>query len=277
MEGCVKVSLYSEVKEIVSDVQKFGKDNIEVKKIVDLLKIVSFLIVCATFIVQYWKFMFGIKVEILPTFPIFLNQFLAEYTYVIFVGLIVYKVVGYTILRYLVISVEINSNMKLFPVLNTVEDIFEIGTLSILLLKLVNNLLLCIHGIDVIKSADKKIYIIYLICCFYLFVNWLYIKNKNYWYFADIKYTPFFDCNGNRIAQNDSVIYYGRLYSLYLLDVEECSVFIEEKGECRKKEWYLSKSNSGIIRKEISLEDAVRDEKGKIKVYEYWMGEKGKL
>ena len=191
MEGCVKVSLYSEVKEIVSDVQKFGKDNIEVKKIVDLLKIVSFLIVCATFIVQYWKFMFGIKVEILPTFPIFLNQFLAEYTYVIFVGLIVYKVVGYTILRYLVISVEINSNMKLFPVLNTVEDIFEIGTLSILLLKLVNNLLLCIHGIDVIKSADKKIYIIYLICCFYLFVNWLYIKNKNYWYFADIKYTPF--------------------------------------------------------------------------------------
>ena len=31
MEGCVKVSLYSEVKEIVSDVQKFGKDNIEVK------------------------------------------------------------------------------------------------------------------------------------------------------------------------------------------------------------------------------------------------------
>ena len=176
MEGCVKVSLYSEVKEIVSDVQKFGKDNIEVKKIVDLLKIVSFLIVCATFIVQYWKFMFGIKVEILPTFPIFLNQFLAEYTYVIFVGLIVYKVVGYTILRYLVISVEINSNMKLFPVLNTVEDIFEIGTLSILLLKLVNNLLLCIHGIDVIKSADKKIYIIYLICCFYLFVNWLYIK-----------------------------------------------------------------------------------------------------
>ena len=62
MEGCVKVSLYSEVKEIVSDVQKFGKDNIEVKKIVDLLKIVSFLIVCATFIVQYlclvlkWKY-----------------------------------------------------------------------------------------------------------------------------------------------------------------------------------------------------------------------------
>lgn len=92
------MSFYSEVKEIVSDVQKFGKGNIEVKKIVDLLKIVSFLIVCATFIVQYWKFMFGINVELIPTFPRFLNQFLDEYTYIIFVGLIVYKVVGCEIL-----------------------------------------------------------------------------------------------------------------------------------------------------------------------------------
>lgn len=50
--------LYSEVKEIVNDVKKIGKDNIETKKIVDLLKIVSFLVVCATFIVQYCKFMF---------------------------------------------------------------------------------------------------------------------------------------------------------------------------------------------------------------------------
>lgn len=103
----------------------------------------------------------------------------------------------------------------------------------------------------------------------------IYKKIKNYWYFADIRYTPFFDCNNKRIAQNDSVIYYGRLYSIHLLDVEEHSVFIEEKRECRKKEWYLSKSNGGIICKEILLEDAVRDEKGKIKVYEYGMGEKG--
>lgn len=69
--------------------------------------------------------MFGINVELIPTFPRFLNQFLDEYTYIIFVGLIVYKVVGCEILRYLVIKVEINSNMKLFPVLNTVENILK--------------------------------------------------------------------------------------------------------------------------------------------------------
>ena len=56
--------------------------------------------------------------------------------------------------------------------------------------------------------------------------------------------------------------------------MEEHSVFMEEKRECRKKEWYLSRYNSGIIRKKILLEDAVRDEKGKIKVYEYGMGKK---
>ena len=108
------MSFYSEAKEIVNDVQKFGKGNIEAKKIVDLLKTVSFLIVCATFIVQYWKFMLGINVEVLPTFPIFLNQFLDEYTYILFLGLIIYKVVGYAILRYLVISIETKFNIKLF-------------------------------------------------------------------------------------------------------------------------------------------------------------------
>ena len=136
--------LYSEVKEIVNDVKKIGKDDIETKKIVDLLKIVSFLVVCATFIVQYCKFMFGINVEVLPTFPIFLNQFLDKYTYILFLGLIIYKVVGYAILRYLVINIETQVNIKVFPVFNTAEDIFEMGTLFILLLKLSNNLFLCI-------------------------------------------------------------------------------------------------------------------------------------
>mgnify|MGYP004504373893 CR=1 FL=1 len=266
------MGFYSEAKEIVNDVQEIGKDNIGAKKIVGLLKIVLFLLVCATFIVQYWKLAFWINLEVFPTFPIFLTQFLDKYTYKFFVGLIFYKFVGYAFLRYLVIRI----NIKLFPVLDTLEDTFEIGTLCILLLKLINNLFLCIHGVDVIKSEDKKIYLIYLICCFYWFVKGLYIKNKNYWYLADIRYTPFFDSDGKRIAQDDCVIYYGRLYKIHLLDAEECSVFIDEKRGYRKKEWYLSKCDGGIIRKEVLLEDAVRDEKGKIKVYEYGMGKRGK-
>lgn len=271
------MSFYSEVKEIVNDVQKLGKDNMEAKMIGDLLKGISFLIVCATFVVQYWKLTFSFDIEVFPTFPKWLNQFLDKYTYIIFAGLIIYKVIGYAILSYLVISVEVKFDIKLLPILNTAENIFEIGAMFILSLKLSNNLFLCIHGVDVIENTDKNMYLIYLACCFWLFAQWLYAKNKNYWYFAHIKYTPYFDCDGKRIAQKDSVIYYGRLYNIYLLDVEERSVFIaEEERGYRKKEWYLSKSDSGIICKEILLEDAVRDEQGKIKVYEYGMGEKGK-
>lgn len=67
-------------------------------------------------------------------------------------------------------------------------------------------------------------------------------------------------------------------YIVYIYQMWKNVQYLQKKKEnAEKKEWYLSKSNSGIIRKEISLEDAVRDEKGKIKVYEYWMGEKGKL
>lgn len=184
------MSSYSDVKEIVNDVQKIMKNNVEAKKIVDLLKVVSFLIVCATFVVQYWNFAFSINIEALPMFPTMLNQFLDKYTFKIFVGLIIYKVIGYVILRCFVISVGVKFNIKLLPVLNTVEDVFEIGTMFILLLKLSNNLFLCIHGVEVIENTDKNMYLTYLICCFLGFVNWLYVKNKNYWYLTDIKYAP---------------------------------------------------------------------------------------
>lgn len=269
------MSSYSDVKEIVNDIQKIMKDNIEAKKIVDLLKVLSFLIVCATFVIKYWIFAFSISIEVIPMFPTMLSRFLDKYAFKIFVGLIIYRVIGRAILRYFVICVEVKFDIKLLPVLNTVEDVFEIGTMFILLLKLSNNLFLCIQGVDVIENIDKNMYLTYLVCCLGLFVNWLYIKNKNYWYLVDIKYTPYFDCAGKRIAEEDKVVYYGRLYNIHLVDVEERFVFMEEKEGCSKKEWYLSKYNSGIIHKEILLEDAVRDEKGKIKVYEYGMGKKG--
>lgn len=249
------MSFFSEAKEIINEVKKIRKGNIVAKNIVDLLKIISFLMVWATFIMQYWKISFDINVGALP---IFLKKFLDEYIYMFFWLLIIYINVGHELLSYLVIIIQIKFNKKLFPVLNTAEDVFEIGMLFLLLLKLSNNLFLCNRGVDVIKIEIKNIYLVYVIYCFCLFVNWLYIKNKIYWYLINIKYTPYFDYNGDRIAQNDKVIFYGRLYSVHLLD----------------KEWYLLKSDSRVIRQEILLADAVCDEKGKIRVYEYGMGEK---
>lgn len=270
------MNIYSKWKEIFADVQNFRRDDSAARKIVDLLKIVSFLIICVTFLFQYWKNLININTEVLPKFPMALNQFLDKYTLRFFIALIIYKVIGENILGHFVIYLEVQFHLDLLPFFNTVENIFEISTMFILSLKLSRNLILCISGVDMIISNNKNIYFTYIVCGLFVFSNWLYTKNKNYWYLTKINYTPYFDCVGNRIAQEDMVIYYGRLYKIYLLDLEECSVFREERKDFGKKEWYLSKDNSRIIDKKISLEDAVRDEKGKIKVYKYGMGERGK-
>ncbi len=258
---------YSAIKEMVNDAQKITRGSMGARRIVGLLRVFSFLIVFATFVVQYCGFEFGVNVKDLPMFPITLNQLLDKYLFCLFVGLIFYKGILNDFLRYLVINVSIKFEIKLLPIFNTVEDVFEIGTMFILLLRFSGNLLLCLQGVNVIENTDKNMYSIYLIYCFWWFVNWLYIKNKNYWYFVKIKYTPYFDCNGKRISEKDSVIYYGRLYDICLLDAGA-------KSGYSKKEWYLLKFDSTIAREKILLEEAVRDERGKIKVYEYGMGEK---
>ena len=48
-----------------------------------------------------------------------------------------------------------------------------------------------------------------------VFFYWLYEKNKSFYSFTHVKYTPYFDCEGNRIAENDWVIFYRRLYKIY--------------------------------------------------------------
>ena len=266
--------MYTNAKEIYNDVQNFRKDIGAANKIVDLFKIVSFLIIGVTFLFQFWRNPFNIDMKSLPIFPTVLSRFLDKYVFEIFIALIIYKIIGDRLFRYLVINVEVEFNIKLSPLFNTVEDIFEIGTMFLLSLKLCRNLLLCIRGVNIVASTDKNMYLTYLACSLFGFVNWLYMKNKYYCDLAEIRYTPYFDYEGKRIAQEDEVIYYGRLYNVYLLDVEDTE-FVEKRKSFNKKEWYLSKDNIGIIRKEISLEEAVRDKNGKIKVYEYGLGERG--
>lgn len=265
------MDFYLGAKEIIKDVQKLREETIESKKIIGILRTITFLIVCTTFFVQYWNFKFSINIGTITLLPINLNHFIDNYTYTIFIVLIIYKAVGYIILRHIVISIGVKFNIKLFPVLNTVEDVFEIGAMIILSLYLINNLILCINGIYVIKSVDKDLYLIYLICCLCSFVNWVYIKNKEQWRRGANNYTPFFDCNGKQIAQSDKAIYYGELYDICLLDIDkkERTALIPNEKKSGKKAWYILKKGDFRKCEEVLLEDAVRDEKGKIKTYDY--------
>ena len=85
------------------------------------------------------------------------------------------------------------------------------------------------------------------------FIEEIYVQNKNGGYYNTIRYTNFFDSDGKRIAQNDSVVYRNKIYEL-----------------CKSEGiWYLQDFNKLT---DIKLENAVADMEGKIQVYFLKMG-----
>ena len=76
----------------------------------------------------------------------------------------------------------------------------------------------------------------------------MYREKKNYMYKATRRYTCFFDSEGQKIPHNAFVVYNGKQYEIYQV----------ERDEGKGKEWILSSN--------ISLEDAARDQNGKLKL-----------
>lgn len=174
------------------------------------------------------------------------------------------------IIAYSVICIKVDFKVNLLPVFYTTEKMLEICAMVILNLKFFGDLLLFINNINNTIIESKKIYDLYLVCILFIFVRWLYISNANNCYYNEISYTPYFDCLGNRIAEKDEVIYYGKLYNIHVgrKKVKENNVSI--------KEWYLCDINKfGLNFEDMTLEDAVKNKEGNLTVYEWGMGEKG--
>lgn len=254
------MNIYSKAKEIYNDTTDLKRDIFAAKKIVSLLKFIALIIISMIFLLQYWNFFSNIPLKKLPIFPIVLRKILNYSIFIIIIVLIIYHFVGRAL-------INLKNKTKLLPIYDTIDDILEISTMIILNLKLISNLISFVHGINIMTNIDKTIYYIYLTLCLYVFVIWLYENNKKFWYLAEIQYTPYFDSLGNRIAYKDKVIYHGILYYVY-----------ENKNNMlgSDNKWYLSKDYYGVIHKEISLEEAVKDDGGKIRVYKYGMGERWK-
>lgn len=101
----------------------------------------------------------------------------------------------------------------------------------------------------------------------YKFVEWVYVQNSNMWYWLDKEYTDYYDIEGERISQDDMVVYYGKRYEVYL-DRKE-----SEDGGI-KGEWRIKTSSVGVIQNSISLEEAVKDYEGKLVIDKWEMGKK---
>ena len=70
--------------------------------------------------------------------------------------------------------------------------------------------------------------------------------------------TPYFDMNNKRINKNDRVIYYNKMYKISYGKI---------KGEDEKDEdYFLYEPDKAIVRFYISLKEAVKDEKGKLRI-----------
>ena len=184
-----------------------------------------------------------VNIEI--TLPQIICDFLTIYLYKI----IILYIAFYIIIKPLglVIISEIKSRIKkdTFPIWLTFEDIVEIFFYSIVLLKLVQDILQCMKNENVMQGKNVFIYA--------FIIEKIYIQNKNCWYYNTIRYTNFFDSDGKRIAQNDSVVYRNKIYEL-----------------CKSEGiWYLQDFNKLT---DIKLENAVADMEGKIQVYFLKMG-----
>lgn len=271
------MNIYSQVKSIISDLQHFRQNKFAAAKILDWLTILSAVIICLTFIFAYEGHLIDINTEKLPIFPVALCQFLDRYTAVLLYMLIFYKIIVKPLANRFLIYVCVKCEKNLMPFFDTVDNILEIYVFFILAFKLTRNLLLCLEGTNEIIESDKSIYIICAIWFTLVFFYWLYEGNRDSWDLIGRKYTPYYDYDGKRIAEDDRVVYYNRLYYVHFLEVEKGSLSEEGGTHFNKREWYLSKDNSSIIHKEILLEEAVRDEKGKIKVHEFGMGESWKI
>lgn len=261
------MSFLSEFKSVYNETINFRRDKDAARKIVDFLKWISFICVCIILFLQYWNFYKNIPLESVPLLPIHLRNFLDKYTFGLFITLIIYYIIGKFFVRQIVILISGKSPSKFMPLFDTFEDTFEIGIMLIITMKLMDNLIRFAHGINITRIFDQKLYFAYLLYCVILFLEWLYIKNSNYWYYSEISYTPYFDSLGNRISKDDNVIYFGEL----------CKIYLEKNLDtCQERKWYLINDGIGIIQKKVLLEEAVKNPDGKIRVHEYGMGEKGK-
>lgn len=247
-------------------------DNRASEKIIALIRGISFFLACILFVLYNWDFTNGKIVKILPIYPEEWYFVFDKYTFGCLLGLIIYRFLLRKMVYYIAICIKIDAKIDFLPICKTIEQVSEIGIMIILTLKISGDLLCWVNSIDCMTTENVRVYILYWICVIYIFAKWLYDKNATWVYYNDISYTPFFDSEGNRIAEDSMVIYWGKMYKVIATRKKVKEMY---GAEISKKEWYLTDLDSHILfLDELTLEGAVKDKEGNIKVYEWGMGEK---
>lgn len=257
---------YDKGKELLKDFNTIFKDQRAVSKIISFLELVQIVLFLCVLFVHYWNFFEYINLPLVPLFDNGIRSVLHNYTHFIFIIAILYFFPIKYFLEKLIINLEVSRNVKLFPLWNTIEDLLGIAFAVIIALFFINCLTEFNHGYRTFDIRKDKVFIIFFYLFLFKIFCWIYAKNKRYWECVEKEYTPYFDCEGNRIPKEGNVVYNFKLYKVFW-----------EKGDNddlrRKGKWYLIEDTLGPVYLDILLEDAVKDESGKIKIYKDRMGE----
>ncbi len=260
------MSVFGEVQSLYKNGKEFSKDKYAINKLADILRNISAIIILFLLLLQYWDFIDDYSIIKIPLFGDRLRDVLHKHSFVLFIVWIIFDTLSTPFFSKIVVLIESECKVKLLPLWNTIEDLFEISIASLMVLFSANSFIEFYNGYNVLTIENQKVYGLIILYIFFGIINWVYIKNSNRWYYIEKRYTDYFDMSGNRIAEDDKVIYYGKIYKI---------IYAREDEVMNSKLW-LVEDTIRIIDKVILLEDAVKDEKGKIKVYEYGMGEKGR-
>lgn len=106
--------------------------------------IISFSIILVTLIIQYWNISFNVALEISITPSMIISRILNQYVCWIFLALLIYEFMVARKLGNFIVSIDLDFKTNLRPVLYTVEDILKMSILFFVLLKLSNDLVVCL-------------------------------------------------------------------------------------------------------------------------------------
>lgn len=247
------MSFYNDIKELYKDTHKIMEGNIF--QVVRFLRIFSFVGICIIYLLDKCnlKKLFQFDLEI--CFPKNISNFLNEYTLKIIIFYFVFLIIIKPFLKAITVHIEVKYKIKIFPLWFTITDIVEITFNGLVLLKIIQDVLLCYNEALKIVQEDIYIYIFVIVSAICDFIYRIYLKNSNNWYYISIKYTEYFDSQGKRIAEDDKVVYKNKIYDLY-----------SDKGV-----YYIHDYRKGTS---IKLEEALADKDGNLRIFYFDMGKK---
>ena len=257
------MSVIESGKEVIDRITQLSKEEYAIGKISRFLRLVATIILISVWINDRMNIGIPFNKMDLNLWNKDIRFLIDSHYYFIVIFWIVYKIIISNFFRALCIKFDRSEGVKSLPVLFTLDDFVDFGCSLFFCIFAFNQI---IERNNNIVGGDETINILAGMYLLGIFINWLYRKNSNNWYYIRREYTDFYDINNKRIPKDAYVIYYGKRYRLIW-----SGDIVGVKQEEQRKEWILS---SWDDKKGILLEEAAKNREGNLTIDTWKIGEK---